>query len=74
MRRVVDSCRARGRLGGSLLLGAAACLAVPLVDGAGAKTALLVVGFGMGGSFASFAFTVVAELAPPARRGGAFGT
>ncbi|WP_329568261.1 hypothetical protein [Streptomyces sp. NBC_01361] len=74
MRRVVDSRRARGRLGGSLLLGAAACLAVPLVDGAGAKTALPVVGFGMGGSFASVAFTVVAELAPPARRGGAFGT
>ncbi|WP_329433082.1 hypothetical protein OG564_10085 [Streptomyces sp. NBC_01280] len=74
MRRVVDSRRARGRVGGSLLLGAAACLAVPLVDGAGAKTALLVVGFGMGGSFASVAFTVVAELAPPARRGGAFGT
>lgn len=53
---------------------AAACLAVPLLDGAGAKTALLVVGFGLGGFFASVAFTVVAELAPPARRGGAFGT
>ncbi|WP_326709900.1 hypothetical protein OG758_11515 [Streptomyces sp. NBC_01474] len=74
MRRVVDSRRARGRVGGSLLLGAAACLAVPLVDGDGAKTALLVVGFGMGGSFASVAFTVVAELAPPARRGGALCT
>ncbi|GAA1277397.1 hypothetical protein OHU25_39510 [Streptomyces sp. NBC_00117] len=74
MRRVVDSRRARGRVGGSLLLGAAACLAVPPVDGAGAKTALLVVGFGMGGSFASVAFTVVAELAPPARRGGALCT
>ncbi|MEV8211335.1 MFS transporter, partial [Streptomyces sp. NPDC079189] len=65
---------ARGRVGGSLLLlGAVACLAVPLADGA-AKTALLAVGFGLGGSFATVAATTVAELAPPARRGGALGT
>lgn len=75
MRRGVGSRWARGRVGGSLLLlGAAACLALPLVDGAGAKTALLVAGFGLGGSFAAVAVTVVAELAPPARRGGALGT
>lgn len=61
IRRGVSSRWARGRVGGSLLLlGAAACLALPLVDGAGAKTALLVAGFGLGGSFASVAFTVVA--------------
>ncbi|WP_457492643.1 MFS transporter [Streptomyces sp. P5_D11] len=75
IRRGVSSRWARGRVGGSLLLlGAAACLALPLVDGAGAKTALLVVGFGLGGPFATVAVTTVAELAPPARRGGALGT
>ncbi|MET8414530.1 MFS transporter [Streptomyces sp. NPDC005134] len=74
MRRGVSSRWARGRVGGSLLLlGAVACLAVPLADGA-AKTALLAVGFGLGGSFATVAATTVAELAPPARRGGALGT
>jgi predicted MFS family arabinose efflux permease len=75
MRRGVGSRWARGRVGGGLLLlGAAACLALPLVPGAGAKTALLVVGFGLGGSFATVAVTTIAELAPPARRGGALGT
>ncbi|WP_328889379.1 MFS transporter [Streptomyces sp. NBC_00316] len=75
MRRGVSSRWARGRVGGSLLLlGAAACLALPLVDGAGAKTALLVVGLGLGGAFPTVAVTTVAELAPPARRGGALGT
>ncbi|MGW8949436.1 MFS transporter [Streptomyces sp. NPDC055709] len=74
MRRGVSSRWARGRVGGSLLLlGAAACLALPLVDGTGAKTALLVIGFGLGGSFATVAAVTVAELAPPARRGGALG-
>ncbi|QIY76031.1 hypothetical protein HEP84_50950 [Streptomyces sp. RLB1-33] len=67
IRRGVDSRWAHGRVGGSLPGPA-------LVRGAGARTALLVVGFGLGGSSASVAFTVVAELAPPARRGGAFGT
>ncbi|MFF0286026.1 MFS transporter [Streptomyces sp. NPDC005262] len=75
MRRGVGSRWARGRVGGSLLLlGAVSCLAVPLVDGVPAKTALLAVGFGLGGSFATVAATTVAELAPPARRGGALGT
>ncbi|MEU0394577.1 MFS transporter [Streptomyces sp. NPDC006208] len=75
MRRGVSSRWARGRVGGILLfLGAVACLTVPLVDGTGSKTALLVVGFGLGGSFATVAVTTVSELAPPARRGGALGT
>ncbi|MFF2437830.1 MFS transporter [Streptomyces sp. NPDC058107] len=75
MRRGVSSRWARGRVGaGLLLLGAAACLALPLVDGAGGKTALLVVGLGLGGAFPTVAVTTVAELAPPARRGGALGT
>ncbi|WP_406433046.1 hypothetical protein [Streptomyces sp. NBC_01589] len=38
------------------------------------RTALLVVGFGLGGAFPTVAVTTVAELAPPARRGGALGT
>ncbi|MFB7512738.1 MFS transporter [Streptomyces sp. NPDC056144] len=75
MRRGVGSRWARGRVGAALLLvGALAFLAVPLAEGTGAKTALLVVGFGFGGSFATVAVTTVAELAPASRRGGALGT
>ncbi|MGW8884242.1 MFS transporter [Streptomyces sp. NPDC055749] len=75
MRRGVGSRWARGRVGAGLLfLGAICFLALPLADGAGAKTALLVAGFGLGGSFATIAITTVAELAPTARRGGALGT
>ncbi|PBC75497.1 sugar phosphate permease [Streptomyces sp. TLI_235] len=74
MRRGVSGRRARGWVGGSLLLvGAIACLALPLVDGTAARTALLAIGFGLGGSFATVAVTTVAELAPAARRGGALG-
>jgi MFS family permease len=75
MRRGVGSRWARGRVGAVLLaLGAAACLTLPVVDGTAAKTALLVVGLGLGGSFATVAATTIAELAPAARRGGALGT
>ncbi|XEC32530.1 MFS transporter [Streptomyces fradiae] len=75
MRRGVSSRWARGRVGAGLLLVAALCfLAVPFVAGTGAKTALLVAGFGIGGSFATVAITTVAELAPAERRGGALGT
>ncbi|MGA5065227.1 MFS transporter [Streptomyces exfoliatus] len=75
MRRGVGSRWARGRVGaGLLLLGALCFLAVPAADGTGAKTALLVAGCGLGGSFATVAITTVAELAPAARRGGALGT
>lgn len=75
MRRGVDSRRARGWVGGWLLaLGAACCLALPLVDGSGAKTVLIALGFGLGGSYATVAATTVAELAPPSRSGGALGT
>ncbi|MFD9401573.1 MFS transporter [Streptomyces sp. NPDC060011] len=74
MRRGVPSRRARGWVGGTLLgLGALCCLALPLVAGAGAKTALVAVGFGLGGSYATVAATTVAELAPPSRAGGALG-
>ncbi len=75
MRRGAGSRWARGRVGaGLLLLGALCFLAVPAADGTGAKTALLVAGCGLGGSFATVAITTVAELAPAARRGGALGT
>ncbi|MFF1397702.1 MFS transporter [Streptomyces sp. NPDC058287] len=75
MRRGAGSRRARGWVGGWLLaLGATCCLALPLVDGSAAKTVLIALGFGLGGSYASIAATTVAELAPPARNGGALGT
>ncbi|WP_028801010.1 MFS transporter [Streptomyces sp. 142MFCol3.1] len=75
MRRGVSTRRARGWVGGWLLaLGAACCLALPLVDAAAAKTVLVALGFGLGGSYATIAATTVTELAPPARSGGALGT
>ncbi|MEU7033105.1 MFS transporter [Streptomyces sp. NPDC046237] len=74
MRRGVSTRWARGGVGGAALaLGALACLGVPLVDGSGAKTALLAVGMGLGGSYAAVAATTVSELAPAARAGGALG-
>ncbi|MFB8266848.1 MFS transporter [Streptomyces sp. NPDC055955] len=75
MRRGTGSRRARGWVGGWLLaLGAACCLALPLIDGSHAKTVLISLGFGLGGSYATIAATTVAELAPPSRNGGALGT
>ncbi|MFD5223355.1 MFS transporter [Streptomyces tendae] len=74
MRRGVTSRRARGGVGGWILaLGAACCLALPLADGTTAKTVLIALGFGLGGSYATIAATTVAELAPPSRDGGALG-
>lgn len=74
MRRGVPSRRARGQVGGWLLAaGAACCLALPLTDGTTAKTVLVALGFGIGGSYATIAATTVAELAPPDRQGGALG-
>uniref|UniRef100_A0AAU2VJ09 MFS transporter n=1 Tax=Streptomyces sp. NBC_00008 TaxID=2903610 RepID=A0AAU2VJ09_9ACTN len=74
MRRGTGSRRARGWVGGALLaLGAVCCLALPLVDGSTAKTVLVALGFGLGGSYAAVAATSVAELSPPSRSGGTLG-
>lgn len=74
MRRGVGSRTARGRVGGWILaLGAACLLAQTLVDGSTAKTVLVALGFGLGGSYATIAVTTVAELAPPGRSGGSLG-
>ncbi|WP_329204959.1 MFS transporter [Streptomyces sp. NBC_00683] len=74
LRRGTASRWARGGVGGVLLLiGAAACLALPVAP-AGAVTAiLLVAGFGLAGAMSSVAVTTVTELAPANRRGGALG-
>nr|WSW66258.1 MFS transporter [Streptomyces sp. NBC_00995] len=74
MRRGVSSRRARGWVGGWLLgLGAAFLLAQTFVEGSTAKTVLVALGFGLGGSYATVAATTVAELAPAGRSGGALG-
>ncbi|NLU69461.1 MFS transporter [Streptomyces sp. HNM0574] len=74
MRRGVGSRYARGWVGGALLaLGAACCLALPLAEGTTARTVLLALGFGLGGSYATVAVTAVAELVPADRGGGALG-
>ncbi|WP_318209642.1 MFS transporter [Streptomyces sp. SJL17-1] len=74
LRRGTASRWARGGVGGVLLLvGAAACLALPLAP-AGAVTALLLIaGFGLAGAMSSVSVTTVTELAPAGRRGGALG-
>ncbi|WP_329528782.1 MFS transporter [Streptomyces sp. NBC_01462] len=74
LRSGITSRRARGGLGGILLLiGAAACLALPSAPAGAATVALLVIGFGLTGAMGSIAVTTVAELAPAHRRGGALG-
>lgn len=74
LRRGTASRWARGGVGGVLLLiGAAACLALPVAP-AGAVTAiLLVAAFGLAGAMGSVAATTITELAPADRRGGALG-
>lgn len=74
LRRGVASQWARGRVGGVLLLiGAAACLALPWAPAGAASVVLLVAGFGLAGAMGSVAATTVAELVPAERRGGALG-
>ncbi|MER7535686.1 hypothetical protein ABTX77_12990 [Streptomyces sp. NPDC097704] len=50
--------------------GAACCLALSLADSTTAKTVLVALGFGLGGSYATIAATTVAEP-DPSRDGGA---
>ncbi|MCX4991112.1 MULTISPECIES: MFS transporter [unclassified Streptomyces] len=74
LRRGISSRRARGGVGGVLMLvGAAACLALPAAPAGAATVVLLVAGFGCAGAMGSVAATTVAELAPADRRGGALG-
>ncbi|WP_017588238.1 MFS transporter [Nocardiopsis ganjiahuensis] len=74
MSRGFSSRVARGHVGGwTITIGAAACLAVPFVDGTTAQTILVAIGFGFGGAYATVAVTTIAELAPASRRGGSLG-
>ncbi|MEU4132493.1 MFS transporter [Streptomyces wuyuanensis] len=74
LRRGIASRWARGRVGGVLLLiGAAACLALPSAPAGAASVVLLIAGFGLAGAMGSVAATTVAELVPADRRGGALG-
>ncbi|MFI7353871.1 MFS transporter [Streptomyces avidinii] len=74
LRRGTASRWARGGVGGALLLvGAAACLALPLAPAGAVTAVLLVAGFGLAGAMSSVAVTTVTELAPADRRGGALG-
>jgi MFS family permease len=74
LRRGAPSRWARGRVGGVLLLvAAAACLALPAAPAGTATVVLLVAGFSCAGAMGSVAATTVAELAPADRRGGALG-
>nr|WP_211118931.1 MFS transporter [Streptomyces sp. RLB1-33] len=74
LHRGIASRWARGGVGGILLLiGAAACLALPSAPAGAATVALLVIGFGLTGAMGSVAVTTVIELAPAHRRGGALG-
>ncbi|WP_030727396.1 MFS transporter [Streptomyces sp. NRRL S-237] len=74
LRRGTASRWARGGVGGVLLLiGAAACLALPMAPAGAVTAVLLVAGFGLAGAMSSVAVTTVMELAPADRRGGALG-
>ncbi|MFZ3567424.1 MFS transporter [Streptomyces sp. BH097] len=74
MRRGVVSRKARGWVGGFMLvIGAVCCLLTPFVGSVPAQTVLVALGFGFSGSYATVAATTVAELAPAARSGGALG-
>ncbi|MET7367830.1 MFS transporter [Streptomyces sp. NPDC005566] len=74
LRRGTASRWARGGVGGVLLLiGAAACLTLPVAPAGVVTAVLLVAGFGLAGAMSSVAVTTVTELAPANRRGGALG-
>ncbi|MBR7833428.1 MFS transporter [Actinospica durhamensis] len=74
LRRGVASRVARGRVGGVLLLvAAAAMLAVPAASH-GAAVALLIAGTVFAGPMSSIAAATAVELVPAVRRGGALGT
>ncbi|MCL7426867.1 MFS transporter [Streptomyces sp. YS415] len=74
LRRGTASRWARGGLGGVLMLvGAAACLALPVSPAGVVTVVLLVAGFGLAGAMSTVAVTTVVEMAPADRRGGTLG-
>jgi MFS family permease len=73
-RRGVPSRWARARVGGStLLLGAVGSFALALSAKGPATVPLMLVAFGLCGTMAAVSVTSVAEIVPPASRGGALG-
>lgn len=74
LRRGVSSRVARAGVGGvTLIVSAVACLVLPAAPRGPVTVVLLVVGFGLSGVMTTIAVTCVAEVVPPARRGGALG-
>ncbi|MFD5813588.1 MFS transporter [Streptomyces sp. NPDC127038] len=74
LRRGSASRWARGRVGGILMLvGAAACLALPWARAGAVTVVLLVTGVTLSGAMGSVAATTVVELVPADRRGGSLG-
>jgi MFS family permease len=74
LRRGTASRWARGGVGGILMLiGAAACLALPWAPAGAVTVVLFVTGVALSGAMGSVAATTVVELAPADRRGGSLG-
>ncbi|MFF3417777.1 MFS transporter [Streptomyces sp. NPDC002698] len=74
LRRGTASRWARGKVGGILMLiGAAACLALPWAPAGAVTVVLFVTGVALSGAMGSVAATTVVELVPADRRGGSLG-
>lgn len=74
LRRGIASRRARGWVGGGLLLtSGVSCLALPAAPAGAVTVVLLIAAFGLAGAMGSIAATAIMELAPAHRRGGALG-
>lgn len=75
LRRGVSSRRARGLLGGAVVIFAGAAVLVSLVVGGGwLKIVLVGLGFGLGAVIIPIGQTTSAEICPVSRRGGVLGT
>ncbi|MFD9099151.1 MFS transporter [Streptomyces collinus] len=74
LRRGVASRWARGRVGGiTLLVSALGCAALTQAARGPLTVLFLLVGFGLSGAMSTIAVTVVCEVVPDGRRGGALG-